>query len=339
MEKDIVLSPSDQAAIEKLQSFLPEKIFDMHMHIASRESAPTVMRTGSMWAQAGDPVDMDSYLRNQGRLFPHAKVVRANMIPMPDVTMKQANAPCREAATRFMVAELEKHPGCVGEAMVLAGDTRQDIEKQLQHPRIRGLKCYHQTALGENTAECTIPEYLPEAAWEVAQEWGLCITLHLVRRLSLSDPDNLQYIRTMAAKYPNARLILAHAARGFAAWTAVEAVGELAAYPNIYFDLSAVCEVPAICQILKTCGHKRVFWGSDYAISMMRGKCVSVGQDFVWLYGEALEKWLEDAYLVGVENLLAVRDACNLLDLPREAVEDIFYNNAMEFFCIEEGKS
>lgn len=336
MEKNILLSPGDKVAVEKLRSFLPERIFDMHMHIASRESAPTVMRVGSMWAQVGEQVDMDSYLRDQGRLFPDAKVVRANMIPMPDVSMKEPNAPCREAATRLVVAQLEKHPECVGQAMVLAGDTRQDIERQLVHPNIRGLKCYHQTAPGENTADCTIPQYLPEAAWEVANERGLCITLHLVRRLSLADPENLNYICTMAAKYPNARLILAHAARGFAAWTAVETVGQLAVYPNIYFDLSAVCEVPAICQILKTCGHKRVFWGSDYAISMMRGKCVSVGQDFVWLYGEDLEKWLDDAYLVGVENLLAVRDACTILDMSREAVEDIFYNNAMEFFGLTE---
>lgn len=336
MEKDILLSAGDKAAIAKLHGFLPDKIFDMHMHIASRESAPTVMRSGSVWEQAGDPVDMDSYLRNQGRLFPEAKIIRANMIPMPDAAMKQTNAPCREAATQFMVEQLQKHPGCVGEVMVLAGDTRQDIERQLVHPNIRGLKCYHQTAPKEDTAECTIPEYLPEAAWEVADARRLCITLHLVRKASLADPENLNYIRTMAEKYPNARLILAHAARGFAAWTAVETVAQLKDYPNIYFDLSAVCEVPAICEIIKTCGYKRVFWGSDYAISMMRGKCVSVGQDFVWLYGDDLTKWLDDAYLVGVENLLAVRDACRILDMPREAVEDIFYNNAVEFFGLKE---
>ena len=135
-------------------------------------------------------------------------------------------------------------------------------------------------------------------------------------------------------------MILAHAARGFAAWTVVESVEQVAKYPNVYFDFSAVCEPTAFMAIIKACGHKRVFWGSDYPVTMMRGTCASVGSTFLWLYKEQLDLCASNtefnAYLIGVQNLMAFRTACKLLDLTKEQIEDIFYNNAMAFFGLTE---
>jgi glutamate-1-semialdehyde 2,1-aminomutase len=140
----------------------------------------------------------------------------------------------------------------------------------------------------------------------------------------------------MAQKYPRATLILAHAARGFAAWTTVESVAELAGLENVWFDLSAICESPPMLAILKYCGVKRVLWGSDFPISMARGKAISLGDGFYWIYKQDLARFQAAtpirATLVGIENLLAVQEACMLLDLDKPAIEDIFYNNAMRLF-------
>ena len=137
-----------------------------------------------------------------------------------------------------------------------------------------------------------------------------------------------------------AAAILTSSGRGFAAWTVMENVEKLKPYPNVYFDFSAVCEAAPFFEIIRAVGHKRVFWGSDYPVSMLRGKCVSIGAEFLWLYKEQLEgcasKTNFSAYLIGVENLLAVRSACRMLNLDRQAVEDIFYNNAMELFGLED---
>ena len=37
-------------------------------------------------------------------------------------------------------------------------------------------------------------------------------------------------------------------------------------------------------------------------------------------------------WLVGTENLMATRQACLLADLKEDAVEDLFYRNAMRLF-------
>jgi len=188
----------------------------------------------------------------------------------------------------------------------------------------------------EVTWNASIGEYLPEGAWQVANEKKMCITLHMVRDHALSDEDNLHYIRTMAKKYPDATLILAHAARSFAAWTGIESVEKIADLENVWFDFSAICESPAMLQIIKKAGIKRCMWGSDYPVSVMRGKAISLGDGFYWIYQNDLDRFSGKTslrhWLVGIENLMAMRQLCQLADLHESEVEDLFYNNAAKLW-------
>jgi len=340
MLQDFVLTEGDKKALERMGDFLPDKIFDMHMHPGEASTHPGFFTPGSCFLSAGEQITMAEYERDQMPLYGTVKKFRANMINVPDPKMLQAGSNARWDSVQFIVKLLEENPDNVAEIPVMAHDTKELIESFLVHPRIKGFKCYHLTADADVTWQCGIGEYLPEAAWQVADERGMCITLHMVRDLALADEGNMAYICEMAAKYPNAKLILAHAGRGFAGWTVIENVDKLAPYPNVYFDLSAVCEPLQFVEIIRTVGHKRVFWGTDYPVSMLRGKCISIGAEFLWLYKEQLaacgSKTNFNAYLVGVEALLAVRAACRVLNLDRQAVEDIFYNNAMEFFGLED---
>jgi len=339
IEENIILSREDLEAIALLNNFLPDKIFDMHMHIGSKEACPGMWSNNSIFSQCGKENTMDTYIRDNGRFFGNRKL-RANMIVCPDVSMTDPANGNRDKGTQLLIQELEKHPECVGEIMISAKDTREDLEAMLLHPNIRGFKCYHVTSGNPNSFQCRIGEFLPESAWQVANDHGLCITLHMVRDAALADPENMTYICEMSDKYPNAKLILAHAGRGFAAWTIMENVEKLVPHTNVYFDLSAVCESGPFFEIIRKCGHKRVFWGSDYPVSMMRGKCISIGPSFLWLYKEQLSqcasKTAFTAYLIGTENLLALRSACKMLDLDKTAIEDIFYNNAMELFGLKD---
>lgn len=338
IEKDGIISVEDKKTLELLKDFLPDKIFDAHVHVGSVSFNPNIFAPGSCFRDVGECITIDKYIGNIKKLFPKDVKIGGNMLIIPDVAMCD-NKTLREEAVKYLINELEKHPECIGEVPVLAGDTKDEVEKMLIHPRIRGFKCYHSTANKDITWNCNIGEYLSDAVWEVANERGMCITLHMVKDLALADKENLEYICSMSDKYPNAKLILSHAARSFAAWTVVETIEKLANRKNVYFDFSAICEPMPFIAIIKACGHKRVLWGSDYPISMMRGKCISIGSTFLWLYKEQLEKCVSktdfSAYLIGMENLLAVRTACKLLELDKKAVEDIFYNNAMELFGLK----
>lgn len=328
----IEFTKSDLEAIEILSDFMPEHIYDSHAHIFDTDFMP-----GTAASENGRVVcGLKEYRAVYEKMLAGPKTLRVNMIPFPHKSMAGlASENCKKSDT-FLLEQLRKDPANVGEIIVRPKETPEQLADRLVHPGIRGFKCYHVMADKERTWDCGIEEYLPESAWQLAQERGMYITLHMVRDKALADPLNRIYICEMAKKYPGATLILAHAARSFAAWTGIESIEWVANLENIWFDFSAVCESPAMIQVIKKAGVKRCMWGSDYPIAQARGKVISLGSGFYWIYEKDLAKFSSvtpvDHWLIGLENLMAVRQACMLADCSRSEVEDLFYGNAVRLF-------
>lgn len=98
-----------------------------------------------------------------------------------------------------------------------------------------GLKCYHCFAPPDsdgNTYNAHIAEYLPEHVVQAANDHGLSITLHMVRNRALSDTSNSATIVRYCRAYPNIKLILAHAARGFNMHHTIDSLGTLRGLSN-----------------------------------------------------------------------------------------------------------
>ena len=334
LKNDIDYKESDIEAIKILDDFLPDRIFDAHAHIFHSD----FMRGAFSENDATRSVGLEEYRDSMYQMLASPRELLVNMIPMPDASMGREELNSLSISDNFLISQLDKDASCVGEIMVRPGESEESIRSRLIHRGIKGLKCYH-TLLGrKDTFNADIEEYLPETAWRVADSEGLCITLHLVKAKSLSDRKNLEYIKTMAKKYPNAILILAHAARAFAAWTVIEVIDEIADIENVWFDFSSVCESPAIFQIIKKVGVSRCLWGSDFPICSARGKAISIGDSFYWIRQRDIDSFSSKTevsnWLIGIENLMAMRQASVMLDLGRKEVEDIFWNNARELWKI-----
>jgi glutamate-1-semialdehyde 2,1-aminomutase len=280
--------------------------------------------------------DMERLLRDQKELYGDRKF-RGLILATPSALFNE-RPDLRLEMNAWMNEELYKAPDCVGTIYVMPNDTVEDIKSMLTNPQIRGFKCYHQSAKTDGpTWLAEVWQYLPESAWQVADKHGLCITVHLVKDAALSDPDNLAHIKEMTAKYPNAKLILAHCARGFAAWTVIEAARKLNGIDNIYYDTAAVCESSAIFEVIRQAGADHVMWGTDYPIDRSYGKPITCGTKLHWMYKRNMVN--PDACpvaLVVVESLFAMYQACLMLDATKEDVENIFYNNAVKLFQCDE---
>lgn len=315
----------DKQFMNIIDAMLPDKLFDAHMHI-SHIGYESVISDNCV-------IDIDSYKRNTAPLILGRKL-SCNAITYPCDAL--AKPEVLKASVSFMNDQLCLDTLNTGEIMVMPSDSVDDIEARLIHPQIRGLKCYWTYSDSGKGAQSDIGDYLPEAAWEVADKRRLCITLHLVKDKALADANNLSYIKRMAEKYPNAVLILAHCARAFAAWTVFDTVDELCELENVYFDFSAIAESPAMAYIVKKVGIKRCMWGTDFPICDFIGKPISIGGEFYWLTGNALSHINKDNVItpwrVGIEGLFAFRQAIKLLDLKEKDIEDYFYNNAAGLF-------
>ena len=319
--KDYVYNKYDIEAAKIIDDFLPDKMFDVHMHITLNPDKYNSCMT------------FDDYYRDM-KIYTGNRLLRCNGILNPEVELLDNNL--MDTYNKFCASELDKYPQNVGEVIVLPTDTYEDIEKRIIHPNILGLKCYHVFANRPDTFNACIGEYLPETAWQIANDKKLVITLHMVKNEALAHPDNLNYIKTMSKKYPDAVLILAHAARSFASWTAFGTIDELVDCENVWYDFSAICESPSIQYIIKKIGTKRCMWGTDYPISMFAGKAISLADRFYWISDKDLMSFASKtefhSWHIATEEFMALRQATILADLRRSDIEDIFYNNADKLF-------
>ncbi|HJN09420.1 MAG TPA: aminotransferase class III-fold pyridoxal phosphate-dependent enzyme [Pirellulaceae bacterium] len=243
------------------------------------------------------------------------------------------------AANQFLADQLKEHPECRGLMMIRPQDEPDAIERTLLEHRFAGFKVYHVFAEREKSFHAEQSEFLPEWAWELADRHGLWITMHMVLPRALSDPRNAKYIQSHCLKYPNARLVLAHAARGFNAADTADSIDQLRGLDNVFFDSSAICEPTAFEAIIRATGTTRLMYGSDFPVSEIRGKAFSVGDGFMWVYQHNVDwdGWEHGGpNLVGIESLTALQQACRTMCLKDSDLERIFRTNAHQLLELDE---
>lgn len=327
MMRNWTFTPLDQRIAEEIQADLPDALFDAHAHLLRKTDAP--QPPSGIWADGPEEISVSVWRRHIGRLIGSDRLVGGLLIPSPGCTKRPERI---AAANAYVFERIADDPALRGLALVAPQMTPEAYEPLLANPQFAGFKPYHVFSDHRPTFEAPLSSYLPEWAWELAQRHGLVITLHMVRDRALADPDNLREIIHYCERYPNARLILAHAARGFHAPNTVKAIDALRGLENVWFDSSAVCEPEAYVAILNAFGPRRLMWGTDFPVSEIRGRCVTVGDGFAWLQPDSV-LWDKTGpqgrpALVGLESLRALRAATDTLGLNAADRRDIYADNA-----------
>lgn len=317
----------DLQTVALYKDFLPKKVFDAHMHMYHIDTIPTQLGKSEIYRRTF--VTPEDYSADMAPFFPGVEQFRMNMIPMVSKAQTDLSNGLRDGANDHVLKLLRSDRENVGCVYIMPQDSEETIEYLASQPGIRGLKCYCYGAGREDTESLAIGDFLPEQAWEVANEKHLPIILHMMRHDALSDPENFRYICDMTHRYPNAQLVLAHCARAFSAWTGVNAIRKLEDQGNIWFDMAAICESgPMMACILKNAG-KRIMWGTDYPICMYRGRVITYAGRMHWLIGDSAPA---PKTTIVAESLMALHEAAVLLDLDQTQLNDLFWNNANILF-------
>lgn len=314
----------------ELTTFVPPRLFDAHAHLYEKRQfggePPALVASGP------DSVGWETYQKHIAEILPRRQV-SGLFFGFPDSKLDMP------AANDFLIREVRRDPNSRGQMLVTPEMDPEFIRETVRREGMVGLKCYHCYAKEQPTFEAAIPSYLPEQQVKVAHEEGLTITLHMVKRRAMADPSNQEVIRAYAERYPNARLILAHTARGFNPHHTVEGIGALRGLRNIWCDTAAVTECGGFEAIARTLGVDRLLYGLDFPVSHGRGRSVAIGDSFLWLSPENTNFHATYAeirpVLVGIESLRALRLACLNLGLSDSQIEAIFYGNAAELFGLK----
>jgi glutamate-1-semialdehyde 2,1-aminomutase len=322
MKIETELNASDRTLLaEAIDGFLPETVIDIHAHVVEPSGYAPQTLGGHLEGRTIAPED---YRAAMELILPGGRLRHALFFPFP------AREHDRPAINRWMYRQLERPAeGFRAQGLAIVGpqDDPGPVAEAMAAGHCVGLKPYHLYAGGNNTPQAQLEAFTPEWMWRLCDRHGGILMLHLVRDAAVSDPGNQEALRRLGRKYPNCQVVLAHIARAFNHRTA-RGLEVLAGLPNMWVDTSAIAEAEAMRTALDILGPGRVLYGSDYPISHLRGRCVTVGSQFLWVYAE--EAKAPGMTLVGIESLLALRDACQQLKLGTGAIDGIFRGNALE---------
>lgn len=309
-----------QLLAEATEGFVPPVVRDVHGHVLE----PSGYAPGTLAPHLeGRRLAPSTYRAAMDLLLPGRRLAEAVLFPFP------ARQHDRAAVNRWMFDEIAAAPAGGGGpdhglAIVAPTDDPRQLEPGFVSGRCRGLKPYHFYVPRADTSQVGVEDFAPEWMWELCDRHGAILMLHLMRDAAVDDAGNREALRRLSAKYPRCQAVLAHIGRAFNHRTA-RGLDRLADRPNLWVDTSAITEAESFRCALETFGPRRILFGSDYPISHLRGRCVTVGTQFLWVYPETTGA--TRMTLVGIESLLALREACTQLRLGADDIRAIFHDN------------
>lgn len=322
---------------DELDEFVPLEIYDVHTHLyrwafyqaPDRETSSYRAFLGDEYAEAtwqlADEID--------AALMPRRKVHRLSF-GFPFATHTDF-----DASNQFVADQVSVDPRSAALMLVHPSWSGDEVERRVRERGFKGLKPYRFYSVTGDAVQCAITDFLPEHQIAVADRLGLVIMMHLGKRDAIADPDNLRDLQRLTDKYPNAKWILAHCARSYAAWPIETAASVLRQLPNVWFDTSSVCETDAMDALWSTVGFDRVMYGSDdIPVGVVRGKYVAFGR--AWAFLSESNHRLNLSHCDGrmtfvrYEQLRAMRRAARRLGMTDEQRRALFHDIAARLLAL-----
>lgn len=327
------LTSTDRALISnEILDFIPERIYDIHAHLYS---APHFDEGAFLFLQKCSSLNLATYRKAMSQTLGERKI-DGLFFGLPH---KSGD---RKAINEWFYREVDDSDSTKNRALKLVSpaDSPEELIKDLKSGLFCGVKVYHVYADRPDTMNASITEYAPEWMWEILNETSGVLMLHIVRHHGIADKNNQKELRRLCRTYPKVKIILAHIARSFNYRNAKRGLYEISDLDNVVLDTSAICETEAFATAFEVLGPQRILWGSDYPVSELRGRCVTTGDSMFWLHPHILKPEHHsptgvDMTLIGIESLLALKEACENYGLNRSDIQDIFYNNASKLLELE----
>ena len=333
MKRSFEYTAYDREVYEReLASFLPDRIFDAHVHVSnSGIKSYGSHNGGSTWVDhINMDLDVSGFLEINKQLFPRqrteAMIFGACLTDIDEANRFTVNCNRGYDFPMLYRSDYAEEP--------------EELEVRVKAGGFIGLKPYLSNCPSYSPSrEVRIFDYLPPAHLEIANRNGWIIMLHIPRDKRLGDPVNIAQIMEIEEKYPRIKLIVAHVGRAYTEADFGRAFEILKNTKNMMFDFTANLFTPAISEGIRTGGVERFLYGTDLPIASMRMYRIVENGDYFnvvpkGFYGDVTgqphmrEEESDKISLMVYEQLLALKRSAIELRLSDSDIEKIMYGNA-----------
>jgi len=324
---------------EKLQSFLPDRMIDVHTHLwrtahSARISANAASRVVSWPGRVAKENPAEHLIETYSLLFPDKQVTPLVFASLPAQNLNAINSYVRSAAR-----------SC-GFPSLLFSDPRwsgAELERRIGSGGFLGIKSYLTMAPQYIPGkEIRILDFFPPHQLEILNAHRWILMLHIPRDGRLKDPVNLGQMLEIEERYPRVQVVIAHVGRAYCAGDVGNAFEVLARTKRMSFDFSANTNAQVFEQLIETVGPKRILFGSDLPITRMRMRRIERDGRYVNLVpkgmygdvsadpnmGELSGRDAEALTFFLYEEIDAFRIAAGKTGLSRRDVANVFCDNA-----------
>lgn len=328
----------DEIWEQELKDFVPDHIFDAHMHLWRAEHVPeqAEIKPTDIGMRAFNGYTLEDFKESMARLLP-GKSVGGLALGMVHKDMP------REPMNLYLRDVQKSEPDISSLAVVSPHDPMEDVERWIEGYGLLGYKPYWTYAKGKAQDEVTIRDMLSPDQLDYANSRGLMVMLHIPRKYRLADPANKTQIREMATEYPNVTWIIAHIGRAYFSAALEGNLEEVCNLDNVYFDLAFVGFADVIAYTIKAAGVKKVLFATDMPVADIKGKSVDFNNQRLYVTEEPTA-WSMTGKHLGLtftrfyyEELRAIKKAVHHLGLSDSQIEDIFFRNAETLIAAKSG--
>lgn len=325
----------DKKYFESMQDYLPDTIFDAHVHLWKKEHILN-SEEGCVagWVAnfiGGHIMNAEQYKETCAALFPGKK--------MQSMAFGWVEANIDLESNNAYIGSLA--PDINGLAVVRPDWSAEYTIDQVEKNGLFGLKPYPDfAAIFKPANEVRVTDMLTKDQLAAANEKGWTVVIHLPRAGRLADKCNIEDLLMIDREYPNIKVVVAHIGRAYAMQNIGDAFDALKDTKHLVFDFAAHTNADVFKETIKVFGTDRIHYGSDMPISGMRlkrtydengtyinivprGSCGDVTGD-----PHMLESDAEDISYFCYEAIAAMIAAAKEMGLKDSRMEDIFFNNA-----------
>jgi uncharacterized protein len=323
----------------EFSSFLPEEIYDFHIHLWKKEFIKTPIKPERRVAnpflddQLINGFTYEDFKQKYGAIFPGRKINGLFFgLPLKEFDLEKSN--------NFISGICNSSGSC---GLYIPEPNQKVIPASFFRDGFIGFKPYPDLANFESPddfAKLDINvshfDFISPQILEFADAYGLVLLIHIPRKGRLRDKQNIEELGKISRDYKNIKIILAHAGRSYCFEDIKDSIDAIKELKNIYVDLAMINDFLVNRLLIKELGPERVLFGSDSGISLLKGKNIEINnrhyfvteEPKVWSLSSPQMK-LDFTFFI-YEIVRALKLAAMDLGLSRSNIERVFNLNALE---------